>query len=494
MRFNKKKVSEIRNYEGAPAYKPTPKLELFLRFLSGYVAEDSFYASGDEKLNDFFDALDRVAKKDPGFISKLAIFAREEMLLRTAPTLATVFMANHESFKGTGLVRRVGTRVFTRPDMFTEALAIQFKFFGKRPIPNSLKRALRDSIVKFDRYQLAKYRCDKCEVKLKDVVLLTHPKPRSKSQSKAFRDLIEGDLKNTRTWEAIVSKKGSTKEAWEEALTEWAKYSQELALIRNLRNLIIHEVDKKLFTKALKMLSNPGKNTKLYPYHYLSAYKSLRKLDRKELPETSVELLDMALDALERGVEELVKKARIYEGKVLVAIDKSGSMTDRVSRKSKIRRDEVASLYGLVLARAHDADVVLFNCDTQFVHPEGPLLGAAYSLPPARGCTDAHLIMYQLLEERAEYDYLVILTDEQVWDSRMIESREFQKKVHEYRSRINPSFKVITWDLAGYGNIYLPDQDTRNIYVGGFSEKIIDVLKYIEAGKSAIEQVEKVVI
>jgi len=497
MKMNGKATTKTKNYEGGAAYTPSDKLELFLRFLSNYVGEPKYYVSGDKDLEDFRRALKKVMDKDPEFVAKLTIYAREQLLLRSAPTLALVEMANHPKYKGKSIVKMTGIRVLTRPDMLTEALAMQLKFYGK-PIPSQLKKALAASIRRFDRYQLAKYRCDKCEVKLKDVVLLTHPKPKNGAQARDFKDLIEGRLRSERTWETIISTRGSTKEAWEEALSEWVKYKQYMALVRNLRNLVKNEVYNEDFKKALDLLRKPASNnSKLYPYHYLSAYKEVYNLLKydEELPAAQKTMAAEILNALEDGMNEYVKSARLFEGETMVAIDTSGSMSNRLSRNSTVTRAEVATLYGIILARANNADVLTFDCNVKTFPHSGGILRTAIEHSRADGCTSAYEVLEYMMKVPKKYDNLVMLTDEQVWNWGWGKPNDlFQKHVAKYREEFNPDLRIITWDLAGYGTIYLPEHDRRNVYIGGFSPRILELLEKLSTTDEILEYIERMEI
>jgi len=484
----------VNNYEGDKAYKPSAELELFLRFLTNYVREDKFYTSADEDFNDFVEAFKKAAMKDPEFVAKLVVYAREEMNLRSAPTLGAVLLANLPEYKGTGTPRVVGRRVFTRPDMLTEALAAQFALFGKRPIPNSLKKALRDSIVRFDRYQIAKYRCDNCEVKLKDVVLLTHPKPRDAGQAQTFKDLIEGKLKNERTWETIVSTQGSTKESWEKALSEWVKYRQIFALLRNLRNLIKNEVDEELFKQGLEILKDPQrmKKGRIYPYRYLSAYVTIN-VYAPESPKQA-RMKNLALQALREGIENLVETVPKLDGKVLVAIDISGSMTWSVSSNSIVNRAWIAALYGALVAKRNSADIVLFNHKTHWIGMKGTVMETAESIiREVGGSTDAWKVIDDILQSNEKYDYIIFITDEQVYDSYGYYGK-FQKLMSQYRREINSNVCVITWDLAGYGNIMLPEHDLRNVYISGFSEKALEIVDCLLKGNKIVDYIKQRVV
>jgi hypothetical protein len=53
-----------------------------------------------------------------------------------------------------------------------------------------------------------------------------------------------------------------------------------------------------------------------------------------------------------------------------------------------------------------------------------------------------------------------------------------------YKKRTNCNPIVYSFDLQGYGSLQFPQ---RNVYcLAGFSEKIFDVMKYLESDKNAL--------
>ena len=65
--------------------------------------------------------------------------------------------------------------------------------------------------------------------------------------------------------------------------------------------------------------------------------------------------------------------------------------------------------------------------------------------------------------------------------------------IEQYKKRLNPNLRVITWDLAGYGKLYLPEEK-NNIYIGGYSHKILELLNYIEDANNVVKLIEGMVV
>src|SRR5579859_2165656 len=82
-KFNETTEKEqVTNYMGAKAYKQTPKEELVFACLTTFV-ESSYYEGTDKRLERIQKLVAQVAKKDPEFVAKLALYARTEFNIRS---------------------------------------------------------------------------------------------------------------------------------------------------------------------------------------------------------------------------------------------------------------------------------------------------------------------------------------------------------------------------------------------------------------------------
>ena len=88
MRFSEKKkgINITTNYEGEVAYKLTPKMELYTLVCTASL-QKKFYTDEDECINRLKTLLPKVPIP---FAAKLAVYAREEMHLRSIPLVIAV--------------------------------------------------------------------------------------------------------------------------------------------------------------------------------------------------------------------------------------------------------------------------------------------------------------------------------------------------------------------------------------------------------------------
>ncbi|MGE8450527.1 MAG: hypothetical protein ACN6OP_07935, partial [Pseudomonadales bacterium] len=110
-------------------------------------------------------------------VARLAITAHRDMKLRHVPLLLVREMARHpDRAENPSIIADTLETVINRPDSMTEFLAIYWKD-GRQPLSGQVKKGLARAFAKFSEYQLAKYNRDN-EVKLRDVMFLSHAKPK----------------------------------------------------------------------------------------------------------------------------------------------------------------------------------------------------------------------------------------------------------------------------------------------------------------------------
>ena len=202
-RFNVKnrpltrRPADTVNYAGGEAFTQEPKFEFASILLTSFVKNQYYRGANDtvDRLKELFFAV------DPLFSAKAAIFARDEFGMRSISHIVAGEIAH--SIKGEEWTKRFFDKIVVRPDDMTEILSYYQTNYGRNPVPNALKKGFKEAFNRFDSYKLAKYRGDKKQVSLVDVVNVVHPVPNFKNQ-KALTELVEGTLRNATTWETLV--------------------------------------------------------------------------------------------------------------------------------------------------------------------------------------------------------------------------------------------------------------------------------------------------
>ncbi|MCI4668167.1 MAG: TROVE domain-containing protein [Bacteroidia bacterium] len=505
MRFNLKKKGQTvtNNHEGALAYTLSSKLELYTATVSTLL-QKSFYESGDERLKRIIELVEQIANKDPGFVAKLAVYAREKMYLRTVPVVLLVELAKVHN--GDSLVRKALSRVIKRPDEITELLAY-YQITNKRSgakklgrLSKQLQKGVAEAFNRFDEYQFAKYN-RAAEVSLRDALFLVHPKAKDAKQQEIFDKIISGSLSVPYTWETELSKAGQEKFAsqkakeaafrqkWEELiLSEKLAY---MALLRNLRNLLDYGVSREAVEKAARYLASPSavKKSKQLPFRYYSAYKELR--DHKS--GYSAYFLDALEGAMLASVENL--KGFELDTRILIAADMSGSMDQAISGKSKIRLMEVGLvLASLLKSKCKHVITGLFGetYETVALGNKGILANVeAMKRVKVGHSTNGYLAIRELFKRRIIVDKVFVFTDCQLWNSNYGSNETIEMYWNKYK-RIAPDAKIYIFDLAGYGQAPLKSIRKDVFLIGGWSEKIFDILSSLEGREKVLAQIEDI--
>ena len=382
-----------RTHEGAPARHISPEHQLRRAVMACLLWESQFYEDGVEIAGRIAELVPKVQAEK---VAALAVEAREQMKLRHAPLLIVREMARHATHRR--LVAETLERVIQRADELAEFVAIYWKD-GRVPLSAQVKKGLAASFPKFDEYQLAKY--DRGgPIKLRDVLFLSHAKPRDAAQAALWKKLVWGRLATPDTWEVALSASGNTgadkREAWERLLRE--QKLGALALLRNLRNLREAGVDEALVTEALGAMNA----SRVLPFRFLAAARHAPHFE----------------EALEQAMLKSVASQAKLPGRTIVLVDVSGSMTAPLSKRSEMQRTDAA--YGLaVLVREIAEKVAVYSFSDRVVEVPArrgfALRDAIDASQPHNGTLLGNAVEWLNKSER--YDRLIVITDEQAHDS-----------------------------------------------------------------------------
>ena len=419
-----------RTHEGGPAKTITPELELRRSVMACLLWEDQFYEDGVDIAGRIAELVPRV---EAGHVADIAIEAREKMHLRHAPLLLVREMARHSTHRA--LVGETLARVIQRADELTEFLAIYWKD-GRVPLSGQVKKGLAAAFGKFDAYQLAKY--DRPgPVRLRDVLFLSHAKPRDEAQAEVWKGLVEGKLASPDTWEVALSAGADKRAAWERLIQE--RKLGALALLRNLRNMQAAGVERELVLGAIRSM----RTDRVLPFRFIAAARHAPQWE----------------EALEEAMLKSLAERPKLPGKTVLLVDVSGSMTAALSRQSEMLRTDAA--YGLaILLRELAERASIYSFSNKLVEVparHGFALRDAIDQSQTHGGT---LLGGALAGMQKRFDRLIVITDEQAHD-----------KVPAPRGRgyvINVgSFK----NGVGYGEW---------VHIDGWSEAVIEYIRSLE--------------
>ena len=465
-KFNTQTTNKTVNKCGHTAYKMPDKEKLVTQVLTSFFNESKFYGDNSAEMQ---ETIKKVIAADAEFIAKLAVFARREFNMRSVAHILTAYLAHEPN--GKPFVRKTVQAVSLRGDDATELMACYINLFGKRPIPNALKKGIADVLQGFDEYTLAKYKGEGKGVKMRDLLCLCRPTPKDTAQSEMWKRCLNNELETPYTWETELSAKGNNAKVWEE-LIESGKVGY-MALLRNLRNIL--NANPSNLNKVLDTLQDPNKvrKSKQLPFRYLSAYKEVMDICGSKV-----------LDVLENAVEASCENIPKLDGTTVIAVDVSGSMGNLISAKSKVHCFEIAMLLGLIANKICENSIFYyFNSDIE-KYPVSHRTAILHTVTAFRcgGGTSMYLPFKKMLSDKVNADRIIILSDNECNDNGW--RTPVQAYADEYRRKSGNNIWVHAIDLQGYGTQQFSGAKTN--VIAGWSEKVFDFIKLAEQGEGSL--------
>lgn len=497
-----------RTFEGGEAFARTPESELFMLAVTNMVGEDTFYERADTRDARFVELVHGVTASNPSFIGGadpdagkvgLAQYLRESMLLRSA----AVVMAAEYVAAGGERGRSVVARALQRADEPAELLGYWLTHHG-RNVPMPVKRGVADAVRRLYTERAAlRYDGLSRQVRMADVIELTHPSPRDDRQSALFKYLLDRrhhddaladpevlpvvaaaaaldavpmderrSLLRARgpaalaeagfSWERLSGwlPGGMDAEAWAAVIPSMGV----MALVRNLRNFDQAGISAAVVEKVIATITDADQvaRARLFPYQVWAAYANAPSDDWKR--------------ALGRTLELTAANIPTLDG-TLVVIDTSGSMQAKVSRRSTMARVDVAAVMAMATAkRSSDVDVVIYGeTNKRLKLRKGTsILGGVDEVVRSVGsvghATYGHTAIDRWFDPK-RHRRVVVFTDDQQHDSGHI--------------RLDHVPLIYTFDLAGYRPAALPSGERGRYTIGGFTDATFTVMQVIEGGRDA---------
>jgi len=421
-------------------------------------------------------AIDAALDHNPEATLQLAVELRQQDNIRTTPQVILVRACHHPKVKGTGLPSRFAGKIIQRADEPSVCLAYHNWRFTKQPIPNSLKKALARRLREFDEYALGKYRREIGGVKLVDVINLVRPK-----ETSAIKALIHDKIRQTdKTWEAVISARGSSQESWAAAI----EIMGHMALLRNLRNFTEKGVDPNLF---LPKLVKTAKNGRQLPFRYYSAYKVLKGASPK------------ILDAVEECLVISMNGLPQFPGRVMSLCDNSGSATgSTTSSMGTMAINQIANLSAVITGHCSEEGFVGVFGDRLATFPvqkrssvfdgvqKADQLGTGIGPGTENGIW---LFWDKAIKNKEHWDTVFIYSDQQAGHGGLYGTNhqayanfawpasnryiDVPALIKEYRKKVNPNVVVFCVQVAGYQDTIIPENYKGTYILGGWGDGLL---------------------
>lgn len=486
------------NEAGGFAYKMTDEHALAQYAVTGCL-NGTFYATAETQLQ---TVLDLASKVSPEYLARVAVYAREEGLMKDMPALLLAVL----STRNIELTKRVFPRVCDDAKMVKNFVQIiRSGQVGRKSLGTALKRLVQNWLASRTEEQLFKAVVGN-DPSLADIIKMVHPRGKNEARRAFYGYLIGKELtpakfkllpENVQAYEKFKKKQGKTVpevpfmlltnlELNKDQYRQVAEDMSWSALRQNLNALSKHGVfdDKRFALKMAAKLADPEavRKAKAFPFQLFSAYRATA--GNPGVPNEVANALQDAMEASLSNVPEL-------NGKTIVAVDNSGSMSSpatgqRGSATSTISCLEVGSLMGSALLRRNPnlVEMLAFNTSVvreRFNGRDSVLTNAEKLQRLPGGGTDCSCVLRNLNAKGVTgVSAVIYVSDNESWvDSRrdgyygrrgtgtMQEWNEFKKR--------NPKAKLVCIDIQPYGTAQAQERpDILN--VGGFSDSVFQVV------------------
>ncbi|KAK5582092.1 hypothetical protein RB653_003675 [Dictyostelium firmibasis] len=517
---------------------------------------------------------------DPEFILKLILYTRDELGIRTVANylicLASLIPTTQPHLK------RYFKYLIKIPSDWLELPTILSKITESNNIPKSLRNVMVEKFSEFDTYQLGKYNTEgkikRRRKKLKDMIK-KNPEQKDEltqnsknSQSSSLKNLIrvlhissptynimsilgkkypqsyEEFIKNKlpgqfeperagkrmrlpipETWETMVSAKGNNSETWEELMSN--NKLPFMAMLRNLRNMIITGVPSSVHKQIISKLTNDQTiaHSKQFPLRFLAAYDAIPK-DIEELKKWSTEkktkiqnyplasLFSQYRTALDTSVKlSTIHNVKPIRGKTVVFCYVGSSESEKVCKSNTAGKYtmlesslllslmckyvcEECDLY-LVGYKSNEVTQTFFkvqelqsNSILENMKSLKDIISSIYgeSNPLGQPAFPTDVLIDQFLLPKSKVDNILILCDKSIEFDPLPSRNNILSK---YRQDVNSELLFVNINLSGKQSPQTTSDETRHqndVYISGFSESILKFIAERGGADQQLQYIEKI--
>lgn len=447
---------------------------------------DVYYSSAQEVLNKVKDI---VSKVDSETVAKIAVYSHEQAKMKDmAAYLLAVLVSREEHV----LLQKIFNRIVTNSKMLCNFVQIvRSGVLGVKSFGSVTKKLINNWLTSRTPDQLFNDSIGHSNPSLKDIIRMTHPKPKDIVQSTIFAYILGKNVEDRfiylpeRVQQYEIFKRDNSTILPDVdfrllsncKLTEshWkilAKSMRWDMLRRNLNTLSRHNVlqDKELVQHIANVLSNKEivKKQKVFPFELLTTY-----LNAKELPSKIQNALH---DALEHATENISD----FETDTIVCVDVSSSMKspatgNRGSATSVTTCVQVAALFASSILRKNSGEttVVPFDTSVKCINIDGrdSVMTNTKKLSLNGGGTDCSCALRHINNLGKKANLIVYISDNQSWyqanGTMLGEWNKFKAN--------NPEAKMVLIDIQPYCNTQCFD-NKKVINIGGFSDSQFTII------------------
>ena len=486
-------VTDARNAAGGAAYQRPARQALAQYAVTGCL-NTTYYATAAEQLN---AVLALARQVEPEFLAQTAVYAREQGFMKDLPALLCAVLATRDPAR----LERVFPRVMDDGRMVRNFVQIlRSGAVGRKSLGTAPKRMVQNWLAA--RPDEAVFRAAIGNApSLADVIRMVHPRPANETRAALYAYLlgrphaVASLPPVVREFEAFKAGARATVPAVPFQLltalalgtrewTEIAKAASWQTTRMNLNTFARHGVfaDDSVVKLIAERLANPDqvRRARVFPYQLLAAY---------EAAESGVP--ERVRAALLQAMEHATANVPQFAGRVIVAVDVSGSMQSPVTGQrpggtTVVRCVEVAALIAAtVLRRNRQARVLPFHTRVEpFELAAGQTIMA--NARQLAGCpsggTDCAAPLAHLNAESARGDLVILVSDNESWASPPLgRGTEMLRQWDRFRGR-NRGARLVCLDLQPNATVQAPDREDI-LNVGGFADQVFQVIAEFAAGR-----------
>lgn len=187
--------------------------------------------------------------------------------------------------------------------------------------------------------------------------------------------------------------------------------------------------------------------------------------------------------------------------RVLLASDTSGSMRARVSRNSSVMCYHIGLLLSMLMRhRCKNVVTGMFGDIWKAIDMSSvSILQSTVDMLSRAGevgySTNGYKVIDWLIQEHREMDKVMLFTDCQLWNSEgWCGDAHLAEYWDRYKREVAPHARLYIFDLAGYGQSPISMKRDDVFCIAGWSDKVFDILAAVERGKSAIDEIRRIVV
>lgn len=479
------------NRDGYPAYVRSAE-EQYVQTLVTNTMGNTFYADQQELLKEA-EALHReMAERNPQFMAKALVYARNEGYMRLQPLFGLAVLSAYRP----DLFSKIFLQVVKIPSDLSDFLTI-VSGMGRGQGGRAVKRQVNRFLANVSEYWAIKYNGRGRGYSLGDAIATAHPKPVDLKQQALFRYLRgqEANLSLIPQVEALEYLKRAKVEAeqlyWIEAgrlphevvtgaikptKLIWEVLMEQMpifALLRHLNTLDRAGVlgDRYCLDRVVERLTDQRAlaKSRILPFRFATAFRQVKD--------------EVIREALRSAVEYTFGSLPDLDGRTAIFLDISGSMNGEYL--------QIGSVFALALYKKTQGSSLfwLFDTTVEDAKPSrhDSILSQAERIR-ARGGTDTGAPVRKLLAEKQHVDQIIIITDEQ-----QNSSSPFYEALAKYRAKVNPNAKAFVIDIAPYRSAMVPPEDANTFYIYGWSDTVLSYIAQASKGYGTmVERIEAI--